>query len=198
MAYTRQDWAIGLLHALGNSNPSPSVVNWVIAWSALETGGPPGASYNLLNTTQRENGSTNFNSVGVQNFPDFNTGVQANAQVLNNGRYPSLVQALRSNDISSLNTNSRINSELSIWGTGPKQGVISTMAGALSPGLANQSFSGNATGVTGVIPMPSSNPFDPTGLFIGWGEHIAVFVLALLLVIVGLVLLGLTPQKVIS
>ena len=104
--YTRQQWATDLLHAIGNTNPMQSVVDWVVSWTKLETKTGGGASYNLLNTTQLMPGSTSFNNlgggVGVQNYPTYSEGIAANAKVLMNGTYQGLLTALQQNDINSL------------------------------------------------------------------------------------------------
>jgi hypothetical protein len=118
-SYTRGQWATDVLKAIGNTNPDPNTVNWVVGWTDWESGGSNVAAYNLLNTTQQMPGSWSFNSVGVQNFTSYQEGVAANALVLENGYYPALLQALRTNDLATLaNPGSDIQSELSTWGTG--------------------------------------------------------------------------------
>lgn len=104
MAFTREQWATDFLHDLGNPNPSPATVDWVVGWTTAETATDSGATFNLLNTTQRASGSTSFNSVGVQNYPNYAEGVQENATVLgqNFAGYAALKQALVNNDVSSL------------------------------------------------------------------------------------------------
>lgn len=103
MSYTRRQWAISFLNGLGNSNPSDNVINWVINWTAAEGSNVGGqGAYNLLNTEQHMPGSTNFNSVGVQSFTSYDQGIQANDKVIENGLYPDLLGALRSNNESAL------------------------------------------------------------------------------------------------
>lgn len=65
------------------------------AWIQHETPWPPVASNNPMNTTLKAAGSTQYNSVGVQNYPTPEEGAQANAQTLLGG-YPNIVAALRS------------------------------------------------------------------------------------------------------
>ena len=115
MSYTRIEWCQDFLFQLGNRTPSPAVLNWLDGWTVLESV-PPGAMYNLLNTTQREPGSTDFNTTGVQNFVSFSQGIQANITVLTNGLYPNLYHALLTNDIASLTgPTPAITSELKLW-----------------------------------------------------------------------------------
>ena len=147
MSYTRAQWAGDFLRAIGNSNPNPLVVNWVVGWSRFETGAGAGAAYNLLNTTQRETGSTDFNNVGVQNFTSYTQGIDANAQVLQNGYYPELYQALATNNINALmNPNTSIQAELNTWGTGWKNWGVTGQGGG-------DTFSGTPATISG-----SSNP----------------------------------------
>lgn len=159
MSYTRKEWADALLAGLGNTSPSPEVENWLIGWTDFETSSPPGAAYNLLNTTQAEPGATAFNHFGpngeysVKNYTDFNQGIQANITALRNGYYPVLEQALASNDFHTLVSSGAITNELGTWGTGKSGATIETAAGR----GANQSFSGVATGV-----QPNPNPNNTT------------------------------------
>ena len=106
MSYTRGQFATDVLHAIGNNNPTPQTVDWVVAWSLAETGHPSGsyqgASYNLLNTTQPASGATDFNSIGVKNYTSYSQGVNATAQTLENGYYTDLLAALRTNDDAAL------------------------------------------------------------------------------------------------
>jgi hypothetical protein len=105
MSFSRQQWAKDFLKSLGNPSPTPAIVDWVVGWTVHETATGGGATYNLLNTTQRASGSWSFNSVGVQNYPNYAEGVQENAIVLgqNFPGYSALKQALVNNDISALN-----------------------------------------------------------------------------------------------
>lgn len=120
MSYTREQWCKDFLTAIGNTSPSTDTLNWIIGWTKIESA-PPGAMYNLLNTTQHMPGSTNFNSVGVQNFVSYAQGIDANRIVLENGLYPALLAALRTDDTQSLGINathtvsSNIAANLNVW-----------------------------------------------------------------------------------
>lgn len=142
MSYTRRDWSIAFLNKIGNSNPTEKTILWVIAWTHAETTSPPGAQYNLLNTTEPNTPGvvSDFNSVGVKNYDTFEHGVQANAKVLQNGFYPTLFNYLKNNSpgLYAELHDGEINRQLSTWGTGPVQASISS--GAKNP--TNDSFPG--------------------------------------------------------
>ena len=148
MSYTRQDWARAFLAALGNHAPTQAIVDWVVGWSVHETGTGGGATYNLLNTTQRAAGSTQFNGVGVQNFTSFAQGTQTNATVLgqNFAGYSSLKQALLNNDIGSLGGPSAgVQAGLKTWCGGCGYGVGFQALGAAH---RNDQFPGSTSGVS--------------------------------------------------
>lgn len=159
--YTREQWARAFLGALGNNHPTQNVVNWVVAWTRFESATGRGASYNLLNTTQREAGSTVFNSVGVQNFTSFSQGVQANAATLENGRYPALLDALRTNN----------ESALGFGQSSPSSGVLSalnTWCGSCGYGnqfvsISGQGLTDQFPGTTGGTSIPSSSTQSSQG-----------------------------------
>ena len=87
-----QGFTKAFLEAIG-APLTPANIQSVNAWQAREGGG--GAN-NPLNTTQKEPGSTSFNSVGVQNFISIAQGITANASVLLDGTYNDVLLALRS------------------------------------------------------------------------------------------------------
>lgn len=145
MSYTRLQWSTGLLMDIGNKNPSPDVLYWLIAWTMCETSiTSPSPSYNLLNTTEPNTPGVvkpDFNSIGVKNYDSFVHGIQANSKVLQNGFYPDILTGLKTNNISLLKTGTNINKELSTWGTGNVQVHINSIMGM---GL-NESFPGSAS-----------------------------------------------------
>lgn len=108
-------WAIDFLHAAGFS-PTPANVQAVVSWEYAESAGG-GGMFNPLNTTQGGYpGETDFNSVGVKNYPDWRTGIVANARVIHNGYYDQVCQAFQNG------TDARTICDLitmSPWGTGP-------------------------------------------------------------------------------
>jgi hypothetical protein len=70
-------------------------VDSMAAWIQHETPWPPVASYNPMNTTLPEPGSTCFNSVCVRNYAGWPQGIAATAATLTEG-YPEIVSALQS------------------------------------------------------------------------------------------------------
>lgn len=69
----------------------------VLAWETAEGGQfVAGASqYNPLNTTKSMPGDSIFNSVGVRNYPDWNTGLEATWLTLESGFYDQIRAALQ-------------------------------------------------------------------------------------------------------
>lgn len=167
MGYTREQWARAFLAGIGNNNPSQEVVNWVINWTAAEGSSIGGqGTFNLLNTTQPMPGSHGGGSQGnIQYFNSFASGVQANDIVLQNGLYPSLLNALKNNDTSALGFGS----------SGPSSGVMAnlkTWCGGCGYGgwfakqlpasnWLSQIFPGNATGVPPTVPPSTSGAGTP-------------------------------------
>lgn len=92
---SKYSWALALVQALGGT-PTPQIVNLLVAWIDKEG---TAAAWNPLAITGKASGSTQFNSIGVQNFTSFQQGVQATAQFLQNGRYNDIVAAIRSGNV---------------------------------------------------------------------------------------------------
>jgi hypothetical protein len=94
------------------------------AWQRAETGGDSKPRFNPLATTQRFGSWTNFNSVGVKNYADYDTGVRATANVMMNGHYGPILMALARGD-SAMNVARAISQ--TPWGTG--EGVMRVLGG---------------------------------------------------------------------
>lgn len=75
---TREAFAKHLCEALA-LKPTKVRMNALVAWISAEG---TSARFNPLATTKRMTGSTNFNKVGVQEYPDLRTGVEATFQTL--------------------------------------------------------------------------------------------------------------------
>lgn len=179
MSYTRQQWVTDVLKGLGNTNPSQALVNWVIGWTNYETAVGQSAAYNLLNTTQKATGATDYNSVGVKNYTSYSQGIQATVQTLSNGLYPQLLNDLKTGNINDLISSPLVTHEIGIWGTG-KSGA--RIAQASNHG-AQDVFSGVSTGtpignvvntaqqatgaVFALLGLAGSNSVNKTGLQIG-------------------------------
>ncbi len=89
------EWALALLQ-LGNWPLTGSNLRALIAWEAAEGGSftPQGSKFNPLNTTMPAAGATIFNSVGVKNFPDWATGLDATLRTLAMPFYTEIRAAL--------------------------------------------------------------------------------------------------------
>jgi len=90
-----ETWARNILKAMGmDDDPNPVVA--VVCWIAGEAPATPtGAQNNPMNSTQQISGSTDFNSVGVQNYKTKEDGLKATVQTIRNGRYDDIIAALR-------------------------------------------------------------------------------------------------------
>jgi hypothetical protein len=110
---TRAGFAKRVLNAL-DAPVSQRNLNAMVAW---ETAEGTTAKFNALATTKRMPGSWSFNSVGVQNFPDLPTGVEATfLTMLEDGHgYEPIVARLRSS-APAKSTLAAV--EASAWGTG--------------------------------------------------------------------------------
>ena len=71
-----ETWGRALCHALGGI---PDRWTWLVAWAQLEI---TEARFNLLATTLKIQGSTDFNDAGVQNYPTLDAGIEATKMTL--------------------------------------------------------------------------------------------------------------------
>jgi cell wall-associated NlpC family hydrolase len=102
-------WTTDVLAGLGNEQPTAATVAFLEAWHRAEGGN---ATFNWLNTTQPALGTTDYNSVGVKNYPDYATGVRATVETLTNGYYPLTLAGLQAN------APIVDDQEMAKWGTG--------------------------------------------------------------------------------
>ncbi len=148
MTYTRADWSDALLTAIGNQHSTDYVRHWIESWTQWETTHPPGAAFNLLNTTEswKPDGTayhaTDFNSV-------------------------ELLHALVNNDEAALKSpNASIQAEINLWGTHHAIEIA-----ALASDLANlrfaEPFPGDAT--PALAPPPQVQPPQQGGSVIELG-----------------------------
>lgn len=213
MAVNSYQWSVDLLKKLGNPNPTDNTIAFVGGWSRAEFGysGPGQCTYNFLATTQPYGSAGNCNAAGVKSYGSYQDSLNATAQVLNNGRYPSLLHALKTNDENGLGFHNHsiaanVQGDLSVWSSGARLPVNASYINniwQLSSGksdattdtspISTQSQAANATpGLPG-----GCAPWD-FGCMLGqihdqlvsFAEHIAIFALALLLVVIGLSLLA--------
>jgi hypothetical protein len=89
------EWAKAFLRVMGAPTCRPNQVV-TIAWQAQEG---TQAAWNPLATTHPMDGSTDFNSVGVQNFVSLEQGLQATKETIDNGwdvyGYGAIVRSMR-------------------------------------------------------------------------------------------------------
>jgi len=102
-----------VLGGLG-AKPTPQKMRFLQAWAQAEG---TQAQYNPFATTRKGfTGETNFNSKGVKNYPDLQTGIKATIDTLSLGYYTHIVDLLRSNDVTAAQLASAVAD--SPWGTG--------------------------------------------------------------------------------
>jgi hypothetical protein len=91
-------WITAVLIGIGAPTTSANI-NSLVAWGQHESvwpGGPgKGGTYNLFNTTLSMPGATNYNSVGVKNYPTSVEGVAATVATLLESHYNDITSALR-------------------------------------------------------------------------------------------------------
>jgi len=112
-----------ILKMLG-ANETPEKMKFLKAWRQAEGGK---ADYNPFNTTKnlRVSGIRNYNSVGVKEYPNAETGLSATVATLRLPYYKNLVSLLQDDSITA---DQLANSpDLNTWGT--KDGVIKVLAG---------------------------------------------------------------------
>jgi hypothetical protein len=126
---TKDQWARDLLRALGNLNPDQAEVQFLSGWEHAESGKSGGAANNPLNTTKVGiAGATPFNSFTgadgktyhVWNYPDYQTGIDAEAHVLSLPYYTPLHDALIKPGLAS-------DQALGIPGGHPSAGVVQSL-----------------------------------------------------------------------
>lgn len=80
-----------ILNGLG----APATKNnmlFLLAWRQAEGGK---ATFNPFNTTQKAEGATNYNKVGVKNYVSAEQGINSTIKTISNGRYDSIINALK-------------------------------------------------------------------------------------------------------
>lgn len=215
MGFDKRAWAEEFLKTIGNPNPSPNTIKFVMAWEIAESGTSLdlGCRNNPLNTTQGGIGkTTNCNSAGVKNYDDFTyavgtggpeaQGLDATKTAISNGLYPSLLHALQTNDESNLGFNGHpmagnIAGDLSVWSTGKRTRNDNYLNNILK--LAGQKSLPAGGDIGEVTPAPLiPNITDPIAALSsafqvltspGTWVKIGVFLLALLVLIVGFLIL---------
>lgn len=108
------NWEYRLTVFLG-ATPDTESAKLFDGWATAEGGS---ATWNPLNTTLRLLGSTNYNSVGVQNYAHPYIGLAATALTLDNGYYRGIVGDLQTGGHTAVQIVQRNAHEFDLWGTG--------------------------------------------------------------------------------
>lgn len=150
MADTPQAFAVALLHRLG-IKPNSNNVRALVGWQKAEGGHwHNDAKYNPLNTTQSAPGAGNTGSQGnIKVYRSWHQGVEATAKTLENGRYGSILHALRggsANDVASAIGSTP-------WGTNAAS-VMRTIGGT-GKVSTNDTLSGGGSTNSSVLPSGS-------------------------------------------
>lgn len=106
---THGEWPVTMEHRMG-------LVAWAMAEGTITVPACSGALWNPLDTTEPAPGATDFNAVGVKNYPDEPTGIEAVYATLLNGRYPPILAWLADEGSSALGLPAAV--AASPWGTG--------------------------------------------------------------------------------
>ena len=80
-----------VLKKLG-AKPTPGNLVFIYAWRQAEGAN---ATYNPWNSTQHLGGSTNYNTIPVQNYLTYNDGITASVKTLTNGHYSNIIKAFK-------------------------------------------------------------------------------------------------------
>jgi len=106
LSKTRHDFAHDVLLKVAGASGNDHLGGlWALqGWMVAESGSEPcdgknGARYNPLNTTLKMTGSTNFNSVGVQNYTSYAEGLAATAATFNEASFAKIVDQLHIPDM---------------------------------------------------------------------------------------------------
>lgn len=182
-------------HALGVPDTSGTQA-LELGWSQVEN---TKANYNPLATSQTAKGATTFNSSGVKNYPDFQTGVQATAQTIRG--YPHIYAALQTGSPIVGGLNNGLIQDFTRWVNGGKdpaagaayaRHVWLAAQGNPSGKTAADWTSGNISDIASAAGNAATSLFDK----LGFGDVAKAILYATtiaggsLLMITGLVLIG--------
>lgn len=147
--FTDQEWARDFLSRLGVPDTADNE-KVIVAWERAEGGHfANGAHFNPLSITLRQPGSTSMNGVGVQSYPDYETGMAASLITIRANYYAGVVAALQA--------------------ANNPQGVIDAIGASpwgTSAALLQQVYDGMSGGAGGPGPAvggPAGQPACPEG-----------------------------------
>lgn len=116
-----ESFAPALWEALGNPSPVPQAfINLIGNWAHWEGSS---ATYNPMDTEEPSDGATDYNSVGVKNYPSLEAGVAATVATIRNGVYPYLEHCMKTIGTTDVDTAwlTALEHDINIWGTGNPQ-----------------------------------------------------------------------------
>jgi len=117
-------WIPVTLRLAAGAKPTERNHDFMWGWWQCEggNGGPmrnlQSARFNWLCTKRRMPGSTNFNTVGVQNYPNWAVGVAATVASIRGAHYMGLRSALKSGDPFDIIHRQAVRNSLSWWSHG--------------------------------------------------------------------------------
>ncbi len=100
----REAWAVDLLARLGNTQPTPALIGFMVDWSIAEDAGDGALNRNnAYNTTLclpgRMTGAINGDGAcGVQGYATWQDGIEATARTLEQNNFAGIRAALLAND----------------------------------------------------------------------------------------------------
>lgn len=116
----RHDWAVTFLTYCGLP-VTPDNVAGMIAWAASEGSL---AAFNPLATERQAPNTTDFNSVGVKNYPTLEVGLLATKETLYNGLYQPIIDILTEGQHASQLVDAI---SASPWGSHPTQVLLASV-----------------------------------------------------------------------
>jgi hypothetical protein len=115
MTVTYEQFSISQLVEVGFST-SINNVRSMVTWAVSENANGNGAHWNIWDTEEVMPGDSDFNTVGVKNYPDEQTGLLAFKRTLFNGYYPLIINCLARSAAPAETLNAVYNSP---WGSKP-------------------------------------------------------------------------------
>lgn len=147
-------------------NNLQSLVCWAVSEGSK-------AEWNPFDTEEGgESGESNYNSVGVKNYPTQAEGIDAFKRTILNGFYPHILSDLTDSAIPAVTCSDIVNSA---WGSKPNPGIVSNVLGNYDH-YANQVVAGS-TPSTGVIGGNTTVP-DDTSVTDATGQKINAAIVA--------------------
>lgn len=157
---TREQWARMFLEGLqtGGIRVTQPNMDAVVAWIMAE--GTEAKNNPLATTQEGPNGTTDFNSVHVKNYPTVQAGLHASLVTINNGRYGAILHALQAGNNAGRVT---LAIDTSPWGTKHSTAVLPRVvldrASAYGGLISAQTEPGLDDSAQGTIGIP--NPVAP-------------------------------------